>query len=177
MADQKPEGMSWASWSETLIQRAQAEGRFANLAGEGRPLPGLEGPYDELWWARNLLEREQIAFLPAALRIRRDAERTLQALAQIDTETRVRAEIAALNSRIRQVNATAFEGPPTSFATLDIEVVLRRWRAQRDSAVPAGQSGSCDPEARPTSLLEAALILGVAFAFAGAVAAGWVLWG
>ena len=41
-----------------LVKKAHSEGAFDNLPGAGKPIPDLEEPYDELWWAKKLLERE-----------------------------------------------------------------------------------------------------------------------
>ena len=43
-----------------LVKKAEAEGAFENLPGEGRPIADLDEPYDELWWAKKLIEREEL---------------------------------------------------------------------------------------------------------------------
>lgn len=60
--------------AENRIREAIAEGRFDNLPGEGKPIPGIDEPYDELWWVRAWIRRER-------LRDRASARRS--ALAQV----------------------------------------------------------------------------------------------
>ena len=43
---------------ERRIREAMAAGEFDDLPGKGKPLTGLDRPYDPDWWARQLLERE-----------------------------------------------------------------------------------------------------------------------
>ena len=43
-----------------LVKKAKAEGAFENLPGEGQPIADLDQPYDELWWAKKLVEREEL---------------------------------------------------------------------------------------------------------------------
>lgn len=176
MPDPKPSGVSQESWTESLIRQAQAEGRFANLPGEGAPLSAAADPYDELWWARSVLEREKIAFLPAALSIRRDVERTLDRISQLDTETGVRAALDALNERIREVNTTTFDGPPTTVAPLDIEAIVRRWQSAREGGANAS-SASAVPSPLPGThrrrAWKAYLLLAGSLTLAGLTALLW----
>jgi len=67
MAERKPPDKSWESWVEEQIQQAQAEGGFERLEGAGKPIPGLDAPYDPLWWIKKLLDREKLSVLPPAL--------------------------------------------------------------------------------------------------------------
>jgi hypothetical protein len=48
-------------------------------------------------------------------------------------EADVRELVEAINTRIRRVNATATAGPPSTVVPLDVEAVVERWRAARDS--------------------------------------------
>ncbi len=43
-----------------LFKKAAADGAFDNLPGAGQPIADLEEPYDELWWAKKLIEREDL---------------------------------------------------------------------------------------------------------------------
>ena len=61
MTERKPPGVSWESWIERQIREAQERGEFDNLPGAGKPIEGLEGPHDELWWLKRMLEREQLS--------------------------------------------------------------------------------------------------------------------
>lgn len=178
MAEQKPAGVSWESWTESLIRQAQAEGRFSNLPGEGAPLRAVDAPYDELWWARSLLERERISFLPTALRLRGEVERALERVMAMDTETAVRTRIDSLNERIRSVNATTYEGPPTTVAPLDAERIVARWRSVREAAA---DHGAAEPATAPgpgaAALPRASLFLAACLALAVITAVAWWEWG
>jgi len=134
VSQQKPQDMSWESWVEQLIREARERGEFDNLPGAGKPLPGIDQPYDELWWARQVLEREQIAFLPETLRLRRDVELARDRIAKMTTEEQVLRAVQSLNERIRRVNSSIPDGPPSNVSPLDPGRVLARWRA--DHAPP-----------------------------------------
>lgn len=45
---------------DEVLQAGELEG----LAGAGKPLPDLDEPYDELWWVRKWLGREQTRDMP-----------------------------------------------------------------------------------------------------------------
>ena len=130
MTARKPAELSFESWIEQQIQEAQREGLFDDLPGQGRPLRGDDGS-DPNWWAKQLLRREQVDFLPPALALRRSVERTLEALPSLGDERRVRELLEALDAEIRRFNATATSGPPTTQAPLDVEEILAAWRRAR----------------------------------------------
>jgi len=169
--------MSWKAWTESLIRQAQTEGRFANLPGEGQPFADLNAPYDELWWARKLLEREQMGFLPDALRVRSDVEKTLARVAHADTAMAVRTAISTLNERIEKVNANTFSGPPTTAAPLDVEAIVARWSAS--VAKPALAEADKRPVRRPPngSALGGVAFLAAALGVAALVGTMWWGWG
>ena len=52
------------NWYESHVDRqireAQERGEFDNLPGAGKPIPGIGGNYDENWWLKELLRREDI---------------------------------------------------------------------------------------------------------------------
>ena len=86
MTERKPPSKSWDSWIEELIGRARAEGAFDNLEGKGKPISGLDAPYDPDWWAKKLLEREKLSVLPLALEIRAKVERALDEIWRLQRE-------------------------------------------------------------------------------------------
>jgi len=125
----KPVGMSHESWVDQLIREAERRGEFDNLPGAGKPIPGLDKPYDELWWVKQLLEREKLSLTPATLALRKDVEETLQRIAKATSEKTVRRLVAEINAKIAAVNRTVTSGPPSDLAPLDPDAVVRRWRA------------------------------------------------
>ncbi len=46
--------------AENRIREAMAEGQFDGLPGEGKPIPGIDDPYDENWWIKQWLRREKV---------------------------------------------------------------------------------------------------------------------
>ncbi len=46
--------------AENQIRRMIEEGKFDNLPGAGKPIPGIDEPYDENWWLKSFLKREGI---------------------------------------------------------------------------------------------------------------------
>jgi len=46
--------------AENRIREAMAEGAFDNLPGQGKPIPDIDEPYDELWWFKRWLRRENL---------------------------------------------------------------------------------------------------------------------
>ena len=128
----KPPAERWESFTERQIREAQEAGEFDALDGAGRPLTDLDEPYDEFWWFKRKLRREQLSFVPDAIGIRREAEALLEALAAIPTEEEARALLLELNARIARTNAATVTGPPTTLAPLDVEDALwRYWRERR----------------------------------------------
>ncbi|CAN5374938.1 DUF1992 domain-containing protein [soil metagenome] len=136
MTERKPQGVSWESWTDRQIREAQQRGDFERLPGKGKPLAGLGMPRDELWWVRRKLREEDLAYLPPTLQIRRDIEIAREQVAAAVSEHQVRRIVAAINVRIREVNRTATEGPPSSVMPLDEELALQRWRDQRSDSRP-----------------------------------------
>src|SRR5262245_61425592 len=116
MTERKPPHKRGDSWVEELIERARTEGAFDDLEGKGKPIPGLNAPYDPNWWVKKLLEREKLSVLPPALEIRAKVERALDEVWRLGREADVRQRVMALNAEIVRVNRTTAEGPPTSLA-------------------------------------------------------------
>ena len=130
MTARKPKGRTWESWTEQQVREAQAEGQFDELAGKGQPLPDLTGVHDPQWWVKKLMRREQLSDLPPAMAIKVKVERELAQLALLTREADVRARVAALNVEIARINRTNISGPRTSLATLDVDAIVKRWRAR-----------------------------------------------
>ena len=45
---------------ERRIKEAMERGEFDDLPGTGAPLPDAGQPYDELWWVKKWLQRNEI---------------------------------------------------------------------------------------------------------------------
>lgn len=126
--------MSFETWIDRLIRDAQERGEFEDLSGKGRPLPGLDRPRDPDWWNKALLAREGITTLPTTLRVRKELEDALKDVAAANDEAEVRTIVAAINTRIRNVNRLASSGPPSNLMPLDEERVVRTWSEGREAA-------------------------------------------
>lgn len=120
------------SFIDRLIREAQERGEFDNLPGMGRPIPGLDKPYDELWWVRQLLEREELSIAPSTLGLRKQVEDGIERIRRATTEAEVRRLVAELNGEIARANSRAASGPPTDIAQLDPDEAVRRWRARKE---------------------------------------------
>jgi hypothetical protein len=129
----KPAELSFEGWIEQQIQQAQREGLFDDLPGAGRPLRTEDGA-DPNWWAKQLLRREQVDFLPPALALRRSVEKVLEALPALRDERHVRELLEGVDAEIRRFNATATSGPPTTQAPLDVEAIVADWRRAREES-------------------------------------------
>lgn len=127
--------MSMPHWYEDRIDRqireARERGEFENLPGLGKPIPGAGQPYDENWWVRDLLRRENAGLpLPPLLALRKEVAELPDRVDRESSEPRVRALVADLNERI----ADARRGPSAggvTVADVDVESVVADWRRRR----------------------------------------------
>ena len=125
-------GDRYESSIDKQIREAQERGEFDNLPGSGKPLPDDGEAYDEDWWLKKLVAREQLSGLaPTSLKIRREAEELLDGIASLPSEARVRATVADLNDRIEKARRGLVDGPPVVLATFDVEAVIAQWRERR----------------------------------------------
>jgi Domain of unknown function (DUF1992) len=128
MTDRKPPGVGFETWVERQIREATERGEFDNLPGAGKPIPDLDKPHDELWWVRQKLRREDLAYLPPTIALRKQAEEALQAAAEAASEAEVRRIVADINAKIVEGNRKAASGPPLNLTPFDVDRVLRDWR-------------------------------------------------
>ncbi|MFL5364680.1 MAG: DUF1992 domain-containing protein [Myxococcales bacterium] len=123
----RPPSEPFESFVERQIREAREAGELTDLPGQGRPLPGLDDPPDEMWWVKEKMRREDLSFVPDAIAVRRELEALLSALPRLP-ESEARQRLVALDARIRKLNATVTSGPPTTVAPLDVEALLARSR-------------------------------------------------
>ncbi|HEX5569195.1 MAG TPA: DUF1992 domain-containing protein [Streptomyces sp.] len=131
MTERKPPGADFESWADRQIREAAERGEFDGLPGAGRPLPALDGPYDELWWIKGKTSREGLSFLPPALALRKEAEDALAAAHRAPSQTRVRRIVAEINEKIRAALRRPPPGPPLNLTPFDVEQVVREWHERR----------------------------------------------
>jgi hypothetical protein len=133
VTDRKPPGVSWESWVDKQIREAMDRGDFDDLPGKGKPLPDIDRPRDDMWWVRRKLRDEDITVLPQSMQVRNDLDEARRRIAATDDERTVRAIVAEINEKIREVNRSVVSGPPTTLMPLDVEIVVERWRSERAS--------------------------------------------
>jgi Domain of unknown function (DUF1992) len=122
-------GPRWEDAVEQSIQDAMGRGEFDRLPGTGKPIAGLDGPHDELWWVKDKLRREEIATVPPSLAVRRDRDELRAHLHTFTSERAVREAVEELNGRIRTLNRYgSASGPPTSLMPQDVDEYVARWR-------------------------------------------------
>jgi len=125
-------GNRFESAIDKQIREAQERGEFDDLPGLGKPLPDNGETYDEDWWVKKLVVREQLAGLaPTSLKIKREAEELLDTVATKASEARVREMVADLNRRIDQARRGLVDGPPVVLREFDVEEVVEQWRKRR----------------------------------------------
>lgn len=164
MTERKPPGVSWQTWIDRQIEKAQERGEFDELAGAGRPLPGVDRPRDELWWVRDKLKRENVEHLPPTLKILKDRADAIAQAVDSSSEAQARSILEKMNDRIRYENSHVVVGPPSTAVTIDVEAVLRRRRSERgpdeidgDDASPAASAVSTPSDDARTPRLWARL--------------------
>jgi hypothetical protein len=131
MTERKPPGVPFETWVERRIREATERGEFDNLPGAGKPIPDLDKPHDEAWWIRQKLRREDFAYLPPTIALRKEAEDALERAAKAGSEAEVRRIVADINAKIREGNRKAASGPPLNLSPFDADRVVRDWRARQ----------------------------------------------
>jgi hypothetical protein len=148
VTQRKPANIDFETWIDQQIRDAEAQGEFDDLPGKGKPLVGLDGPHDEMWWVRSWMKREGVSFTPLPLALRREVHDLQDRLDREPTEACVRRVVEELNGRIRSANKMpAIDGPPTTVSPLDVDEVVERWRARR----PTEPDPTPEPEPDPTT--------------------------
>ncbi len=51
--------MEFESLADRLIRESIERGEFDDLPGAGKPIAGLDKPYDAHWWLKSFLDRER----------------------------------------------------------------------------------------------------------------------
>ena len=114
-------------WIERVIREAQEAGVFDDLAGSGQPIPDIDRPYEDSWWARRWIRVERGRAVTAQLATRVQAE--LPRVLASTVESEVRAGLESLNTRIEEHNSSAPE--VNGLPLLDIEALLTGWATRR----------------------------------------------
>ncbi|MEV6970077.1 DUF1992 domain-containing protein [Hamadaea sp. NPDC051192] len=122
-------GSPYESHIDRQIREARERGDFDDLPGTGKPIPGAGEHYDEDWWLKSMVARENLGGLaPTSLKIRKAAEDILDEAVKKNSEQTVRQLVADLNKRIEQANRGLVDGPPVVIARIDVDEIVRDWR-------------------------------------------------
>ncbi len=131
MTERKPQGVTWESWIDRQIRRARERGEFEDLPGAGEPLRDLHKPFDELWWVKEKLRREELSYMSPSIALRKQVQDALQTAWRAESEPEVRRLIAEINEQIRAANRKGIRGPSLMLMPLDPDRVVREWKRQR----------------------------------------------
>ena len=123
------------SLQDRLIREAQERGEFDNLNGAGKPLRNLTGPGARDWVTRWVQREDLSGVLPPELALRKEAEQIVDTCAELRTEQEVRAVVAELNRRIREMRLRPpsghHRGPDSFLRTVSAERVVSEWQERR----------------------------------------------
>lgn len=123
--------MSSGTWIDKQISAAQERGEFDDLPGAGKPIPGAGRPDDEMWWVRQVMAREQIAYLPPSLALRKEIEGVMAKVSKARSEAAVRAMLTALNDKIDHAIRFGIAGPAVKLSRVNVEHAVEQWRTTR----------------------------------------------
>ncbi len=159
MTDRKPQGMSFRSWIDQQISDATERGAFDNLAGTGKPLRGRGDLDDPDAWVIDWVRREGVSteeLLPTPLRLRKQADRLAESVADLRSEQEVRDAVAELNERIMEWRRLPI-GPPIFVPLVDGEEMVGKWRDARAEPPCGAEAVPPEDDSAETALAETAL--------------------
>ncbi|MCU1619508.1 MAG: uncharacterized protein JWR28_892 [Modestobacter sp.] len=151
MTQRKPPGMSFRTWIDDQIARAQEDGAFEELDGAGKPLPRREREQTSYEWALEWAKRENAdvaGMLPTGLALRREREELPAVVARQTTEELARAVVEAHVARVDQYYRRPVEGPWVPVGMPDVEEMLAEWRRTRPAVVPEPPAEESQPSRR-----------------------------
>jgi hypothetical protein len=131
VTDRKPAGIAWESWVDRQVRRAREKGAFDDLPGAGQPIPDLDKPFDQQWWVKDKLRRENLSYMPPSVALRKEAHDAFQAASRAGSEAEVRALVAGINEKIREANRKGIRGPALMLVPYDVERVVDGWKRGR----------------------------------------------
>lgn len=116
---------------EKQIREALERGAFDDLPGAGKPIPGIDGPHDELWWVKDKMRRENVSYVPPSVLLRREIDGLDDRVSAERSERAVRELVEDLNARITAAIRNPPDGPTVRVHLVDLDEVLAAWRAAR----------------------------------------------
>ena len=131
MTKRRPLNCSFESWIDGQIRQCQESGGFDKLPGAGKPIEGLDQPYDPDWWIRQKIADEGLNATPRILRVKARVANWKKNLASVYSEWMVRKQLKALNEDIKAANASPL-GPLSPLTLLDEQAYVQKWRMHKD---------------------------------------------
>jgi hypothetical protein len=134
MTERKPLGMSFETWVDSQISRAQERGEFDDLAGAGKPLPHRTADESTYAWVLDKARQENIdvlGMLPPALALRKEREDLPRRVVGLPAEAAVRALVEDFNARVELFWRRPQEGPAVPVGLADVETLVAVWRMAR----------------------------------------------
>lgn len=131
--------MSFETWIDRQIARAEESGAFADLPGAGRPLPRRTRPESSYEWALRWASRENggpAGMLPPGLALRKEKEELPPRVIAAPSETAVRVLVEDFNDRVQEFWRRPQEGPPVAVGQVDVDQLVALWRASRPIVPP-----------------------------------------
>jgi len=153
----QPETRIWteaerAAVVEIAIDQAIRRGDFDNLAGAGKPIPGLGATNDPDWWIRRKIERERLTGLgPPALTLRTEYASLATRLDELRTDAEVREYLEDFNHRVIEARRQLLGGPPVVTPTVEIDQWVSDWKERRAAATRRTAERSAAETRRPPS--------------------------
>ena len=137
---------------EIAIDQAIRRGDFDNLAGAGKPIPGLGATNDPDWWIRRKIERERLTGLgPPALTLRTEYASLANRLDELRTDAEVREYLEDFNHRVIEARRQLLGGPPVVTPTVDVDQWVSDWSERRAAAARRAAERSEAETRRPPS--------------------------
>ncbi|MQA01234.1 MAG: DUF1992 domain-containing protein [Streptosporangiales bacterium] len=131
MRDGEPSLSKIESVVEQKVREAQERGDFDDLPGAGEPIPDIDRPYEDTWWIKRKMRRENLSYLPAALQLRKDAEEATSRALAARSDDEARAIVDEVNVRIGEALRKPPAGPPVTQQPLDVHEILTQRREAR----------------------------------------------
>jgi hypothetical protein len=138
MTERKPLGMSFETWVDSQISRAQDRGDFDDLAGAGKPLPRRTADESTYAWVLDKARQENIdvlGMLPPALALRKEREDLPRRVVALPSEDAVRALVGDFNERVELFWRRPQDGPAVPVGLADVDTLVEVWRMGRPEPV------------------------------------------
>jgi DnaJ-like protein len=135
MTERKPPGMSFETWVDSQITRAQERGAFSGLSAAGKPLTRRDREQTSYEWALEWARRENggvvDGMLPPGMALRREREELPGVVQRQPSEAAVRALVEDFDARVAAFWRRPQFTPDVVPGMADLDALLEHWRATR----------------------------------------------